>query len=214
MQQCLAFVSWHCCWLYRSPLSATVARRPRLSLLCIGIHNIWDSCMFSTWCDTVRNIQCVPVKLADSQVNLLHTTTATKNNNGLLLQAVDGHVLHSSAIYAGRSLATLLPVVFFGAQHLPRRLIHSSFLAPIFTVRWGLLVNQVLCLFGGGVYGNQHLLYVMHLDFFLTSYQSVCFKQYPKLSVCVFLNILLKTVILNYSTIWLLTPTLSKKTIL
>ena len=32
-----------------------------------------------------------------------------------------------------------------------------------------------------------------------------------KLSVCVFLNILLKTVILNYSTIWLLTPTLSKK---
>ena len=28
-----------------------------------------------------------------------------------------------------------------------------------------------------------------------------------KLSVCVFLNILLKTVILNYSTIWLLTPT-------
>ena len=32
-----------------------------------------------------------------------------------------------------------------------------------------------------------------------------------KLSVCIFLNILLKTVILNYSTIWLLTPTLSKK---
>jgi len=32
-----------------------------------------------------------------------------------------------------------------------------------------------------------------------------------KLSICVFLNILLKTVILNYSTIWLLTPTLSKK---
>jgi len=32
-----------------------------------------------------------------------------------------------------------------------------------------------------------------------------------KLSVCVFLNIVLKTVILNYSTIWLLTPTLSKK---
>ena len=32
-----------------------------------------------------------------------------------------------------------------------------------------------------------------------------------KFSVCVFLNILLKTVILNYSTIWLLTPTLSKK---
>ena len=32
-----------------------------------------------------------------------------------------------------------------------------------------------------------------------------------KLSVCVFLNILLKTVILHYSTIWLLTPTLSKK---
>jgi len=33
-----------------------------------------------------------------------------------------------------------------------------------------------------------------------------------KLSVCVFLNtgLLLKTVILNYSTIWLLTPTLSK----
>jgi len=28
------------------------------------------------------------------------------------------------------------------------------------------------------------------------------------------LNILLKTVILNYSTIWLLTPTLSKKAIL
>jgi len=60
----------------------------------------------------VRNIQCAPVKLADSQVNLLHTTTATKNNNRLLLQAVDGHVLHSSAINAGRSLATLLPVVF------------------------------------------------------------------------------------------------------
>jgi len=32
-----------------------------------------------------------------------------------------------------------------------------------------------------------------------------------KLSVCVFFNILLKTVILNHSTIWLLTPTLSKK---
>jgi len=32
-----------------------------------------------------------------------------------------------------------------------------------------------------------------------------------KFSVCVFLNILFKTVILNYSTIWLLTPTLSKK---
>jgi len=31
-----------------------------------------------------------------------------------------------------------------------------------------------------------------------------------KLRVCVFLNILLKTVILNYSTTWLLTPTLSK----
>ena len=31
-----------------------------------------------------------------------------------------------------------------------------------------------------------------------------------KLSVFVFWNILLKTVILNYSTIWLLTPTLSK----
>ena len=31
-----------------------------------------------------------------------------------------------------------------------------------------------------------------------------------KLSVCVFLNIQLQTVILNYSTIWLLTPTLSK----
>jgi len=32
-----------------------------------------------------------------------------------------------------------------------------------------------------------------------------------KLSVCVFLNILRKTVILNYSTIWLLTPTLTNK---
>ena len=32
-----------------------------------------------------------------------------------------------------------------------------------------------------------------------------------ELSDCVFLNILLKTVILNYSTIWLLTPTLSEK---
>ena len=32
-----------------------------------------------------------------------------------------------------------------------------------------------------------------------------------KLSICIFLNILLKTVILNYSTIWLLTPMLSKK---
>jgi len=32
-----------------------------------------------------------------------------------------------------------------------------------------------------------------------------------KLSVCVFLNMVLKTVIVNYSTIWLLTPTLSKK---
>ena len=32
-----------------------------------------------------------------------------------------------------------------------------------------------------------------------------------KHSVCVFLNIPLITVILNYSTIWLLTPTLSKK---
>jgi len=32
-----------------------------------------------------------------------------------------------------------------------------------------------------------------------------------KHSVCIFLNILLKTVILNYLTIWLLTPTLSKK---
>jgi len=31
-----------------------------------------------------------------------------------------------------------------------------------------------------------------------------------KLSVCVYLNILLKTVILNYSTTWLLAPTLSK----
>ena len=127
MQQCLAFFSWHCCWLYRSPLSATVARRPPLSLLCIGIHNIWDSCVFSTWCDTVRNIQCAPVKLADSQVNLLHTTTATKNNNNLLLQAVDCHVLHSSAINAGRSLATLLPVVF---------LVHSIYQDVWYTVHF------------------------------------------------------------------------------
>jgi len=40
--------------------------------------------------------------------------------------------------------------------------------------------------------------------------QSETAKIILKLSVCVFLNILLKTVILNYLTIWLLTPTLSK----